>query len=82
MCETKKIVDNVVSRLSVLNPSSSFGFDSDGSKGDLAVLGWTNVDVNCIHAYKNVVVCNLLERNGKSRQVIFVYREPKVEDRR
>lgn len=38
LCETKMSVDDVVSKVGFLNPSSSFGFDSDGSKGGLVVL--------------------------------------------
>lgn len=81
MCETKMHVDNVVSRLRILNPTSSFRCDVDGSKGGLVVSGWSNDDVLCLHATKHVVVCNILEKNGNSRHVIFVYGKPKVDNR-
>lgn len=81
LCETKMNVDDVASRLGILNPSYLFGCNDDGSKGGLAVLGWTNDRVNCIHASKHVIVCNILGRNGNSKHVLFVYGEPKVENR-
>ncbi|XP_021866146.1 uncharacterized protein [Spinacia oleracea] len=69
-------------KLGVLNPSTSFGVDSMGSKGGLLVFGWTKAVVRLVFSSSNLVLCSVLESNGICRYFVYVYGEPKVEDRK
>ncbi|XP_021747558.1 uncharacterized protein LOC110713414 [Chenopodium quinoa] len=67
--------------VSSFSPNFSYGVDADGTKGGLAVFSWYQGVVTCVLATPNYILCNLDDGNGSNRNVMFVYGEPKVEDR-
>ncbi|XP_021761155.1 uncharacterized protein LOC110725987 [Chenopodium quinoa] len=62
-------------------PSFSCGVDSDGTKGGLALFSWYLGNVFCIASSSNFIFCNVVDINGSSRHLLFLYGASKVEDR-
>lgn len=82
LCETKMLVNEVVSLFSSKNPSFSDGTDAIGSSGGLVILGWSPFAITCIFKSSNIVLCNILEPNGNNYYVMFCYGAPLVENRK
>ncbi|XP_021728390.1 uncharacterized protein LOC110695469 [Chenopodium quinoa] len=62
-------------------PNFSYGVDADVTRGGLAVFSWFQGIVTCFMSTPNYILCNIDDGNGINRNVMFVYGEPKVEDR-
>ncbi|XP_021771688.1 uncharacterized protein LOC110735810 [Chenopodium quinoa] len=75
-------VDSASTRLGILGPTTTFGWNSDGSSGGLLVLVWSNEVVDCLFSSKNFILCKMNEYNGILKYILFVYGEPQVENRR
>lgn len=65
LSETKMAFGDVERKLNFLSPSSSFGCNSEGSRGGLVGISWYDAVVNNLFASPNVVACNVLESNEK-----------------
>ncbi|XP_021764020.1 uncharacterized protein LOC110728686 [Chenopodium quinoa] len=69
-------------RLSAINPTTAFGWDSDGSSGGLLVLSWSSDKVECMYSSKKFIFCRMINMNGSMKYVLFFYGEPQVENRK
>ena len=79
--ETKTTLANMTNFLGGCNPNFVFGIDAVGSSGGLVVYGWTAFDVSYLYVSPNIVLCKVVEPNGKIWKVMFIYGAPNVEDR-
>ncbi|XP_021764240.1 uncharacterized protein LOC110728878 [Chenopodium quinoa] len=73
---------SAAAKLSFLNPTSIFGWNSNGSSGGLLVLGWSNDVVKCLFSSKKFILCNIYAINGSIKHVLFLYGEPQVGNRK
>ncbi|XP_021771689.1 uncharacterized protein LOC110735811 [Chenopodium quinoa] len=80
--ETKMKFACAAARLSTINTTSAFGWDSDRSSGGLLVLGWSNDEIECLYSSKKFILCKMIDMNGSLKYVLFFYGEPQVENRK
>ncbi|XP_021744962.1 uncharacterized protein LOC110710935 [Chenopodium quinoa] len=72
---------DVKSLVNPFTPNFSCGVDAEGTRGGLAVFSWYDGYFSCIALTPNYILCNLKEVNESSRNILFLYEEPKIEER-